>query len=56
MRRAVQKLGNFPTHNYNRLYEAVLESLNANLPAARKAPPDMDGETFAGMQRIMAIV
>ena len=51
MLRAVQKLGNFPTHNYNRLYEAVLESLNANLPAARQAPPDMDGETFAGMQR-----
>lgn len=56
MRRAVQKLVNFPTHNYNRLYEAVLESLNANLPAARQAPPEMDGETFAGMQRIMAIV
>ena len=46
MRRAVQKLGKFPTHNYNRLYEAVLESLNANLPASRQAPPDMDGETL----------
>lgn len=52
MRRAVQKLGQFPTHNYNRFYEAVLESLNANLPAARQAPPDMDGEGFARIQII----
>lgn len=56
MNRAVRKLGHFPTHNYNLLYEAVLESLNANLKAAREAPADMDGETFAGIQRIMAVM
>lgn len=55
MRRAVKKLGNFPTHNYNRLYEAVLEGLNANLKTAREAPLEMDGETFAGIQRLTAV-
>lgn len=55
MRRIVRKLGKFPTHNYNRIYEAVLEGLNLHLPAARKARPDMDGETFAGIQRVMAV-
>ena len=56
MLRAVRKLGKFPTHNYNLLYEAVLEGLNANLSEARKSPPDMDGETFAGIQRMMAVI
>ena len=56
MVRAVRKLGNFPTNNYNALFEAVLEGLNANLDAARKSPEDMDGETFAGIQRIMAVL
>ena len=55
MARAVRKLGKFPAHNYNRLYEAVLEGLNFNLNAARQAPDDMDGETFAGIQRLKAV-
>ena len=55
MRRVKKKLGNIETYGYNRVYEAVLESLNANLTAARQAPPDMTGEEFAGIQRIMSI-
>jgi hypothetical protein len=52
MRRAVQKLGKFPsTQNYNLMYEAVLEGLNFNLPAALQAPPGMDGEEFAGIHQ-----
>lgn len=56
MLRATRKLGRaIEAHDYNRIYEAVLESLNANLKAAIEAPADMDGETFAAIMRLRAV-
>lgn len=49
MAAAVRKLGNFPTHNYNALYSAVLDTLNVEIPKIQGAAKGLTRKEALGL-------
>lgn len=46
MTKITQKVGKMPTHNYNAIYGAVLDTLNQHLPEIRAAGAGLTRKEF----------